>query len=285
MTGAALPSSAQARQLDILNLTAELKVAEQLALEAGALLHSRQENREEVRFKANGEIVTPADLASNEIICRGLAAAFPGDAICSEEAPAFAQGVTDRTWIVDPLDSTSNYVQGGDEYSLSIGLAVAGEAVLGVVYNPVRDELFSGHLGIGARWNRVPVRTTFAASLHQPRLLVSSKEWKRGLSTATQIGTIQPMASMAYKLARVAAARADAAISFKHRKPWGTCAGTALVLAAGGQVTSLDGEPLVFECSGPRTFRGLVASGCKLHDRFLKLACDIHNSMRARYSA
>lgn len=285
MTGAATPSSTQVKPLDTLELTAELKVAEQLALEAGTLLLSSQPKQEEVRFKANGEIVTAADIASSEIICRGLNAAFPGDAICSEEAPAFAQGATNRTWIVDPLDSTSNYVQGGNEYSLSIGLAIAGQAVLGVVYNPVRDELFSGHRGMGARLNRFPVRTAFAASSHQPQLLVSSKEWKRGLSTVLEIATVQPMASMAYKLARVAAGRNDAVISFKPRKPWGTCAGTALVLAAGGQVTSLDGQPLVFDCSGPLTFHGLVAAGHKLHDRFLKLACDIHTSMRARHSA
>ena len=284
MTGAPMPAF-KPRQLASLKLTEELKIAEQLALEAGALLRSRQSTREEVRFKVNAEIVTAADIASNEIICRGLLAAFPGDAICSEEAPEFADGSTNRTWIVDPLDSTSNYVEGGDEYSVSIGLAIAGQAVLGVVYSPARDELFSGHRGIGARWNRIPVRAAFAASSQQPRLLVSSKEWKRGLNNVVKITTVQPMASMAYKLARVAAGRNDACISFKRRKPWGTCAGTALVLAAGGQVTSLDGEPLVFGCSGSCTFRGMVAAGNQLHDRFLKLACDIDRSMRARYPA
>jgi myo-inositol-1(or 4)-monophosphatase len=154
---------------------------------------------------------------------------------------------------------------------LSIGLAIQGEAVLGVVYNPRRYELFSGYCGLGASWNGIPVRTTSMAPPHRPRLLVSNKEWKRGVQSAAVCG-LEPMSSMAYKLARVAAGRADGVFSLKTRKPWGTCAGTALVLAAGGRVTSLEGDRLVFECRGPRTFNGLVAAGANLHSRVLELA-------------
>jgi myo-inositol-1(or 4)-monophosphatase len=269
-----------------LDLSWELRTAEQLAREAGALLVSRQGGDLEVRYKANGEIVTLADLASNDIICHGLAAAFPADTICSEENYSAAMVIADhRVWIVDPLDSTSNYVQRGDQYSVSIGLAINGQAVLGVVYNPARNEMISGYRGYGAAWNGVPVRTTFAASPDSPRLLVSSKEWKRGLEAVARHMQVQPMASMAYKLARVAAGREDAAISLKQRKPWGTCAGTALVLAAGGNVTSLDGHPLLFDCRGPRTSRGLVAAGSQLHSSVLKLASSFHSGVRARYSA
>jgi myo-inositol-1(or 4)-monophosphatase len=278
-----IKTPATAEKLDLCH---ELKTAERLAREAGALLRSQQGGDLEIRYKANGEIVTPADLASNEIICHGLAAAFPRDSICSEENQATAiRPAGPRVWIVDPLDSTSNYVQRGDQYSVSIGLAIRGEAVLGVVYNPARNEMVTGYRGYGASWNGLPVRATFAASPERPRLLVSSKEWKRGLGTVAGNMLLQPMASMAYKLARVAAGREDAALSLKQRKPWGTCAGTALVLAAGGNVTSLDGQPIVFDCRGPRTWRGLVAAGTQLHSSILKLACNFDSALRARYSA
>lgn len=279
------PAAAQPVPSGPLRLDHELQIAMQLALEAGALLRDRQKRPLDVGHKANGEIVTSADLASNEHICRGLASAFHEDTICSEEGPAAAAGATSsRVWVVDPLDSTSNYVQGGDEYSLSIGLAIHGEAVLGVVYNPSRKELFAGYRGLGATWNGVPVRATLAAPPHRPRLLVSSKEWKRGVNSAGMC-QIEPMSSMAYKLARVAAGREDGALSLKTRKPWGTCAGAALVLAAGGRVTSLEGHPLLFDCRGPRTFNGLVAAGSKLHAQVLDLAAGLKACMSARHSA
>ena len=268
-----------------LNLDLELRVATQLALEAGALLRDRRQSQLEVRYKANREVVTAADLESSELICRGLSANFPQDMVCSEEGHEPVTGASaSRVWIVDPLDSTSNYIAGGDEYSLSIGLAISGQAWLGVVYNPARQEFFSGYRGFGASWNGLPVRASLTAPSQRARLLVSRKEWKRGVNSAGA-WQLEPMASMAYKLARVAAGREDGVLSLKTRKPWGTCAGTALVLAAGGAVTSLDGKEIIFDCYGPRTFPGLVAAGARLHQQVLALACDLQARVPAHHSA
>lgn len=265
-----------------MHLDHELEIARSLAIMAGALLRSCQVGQIEIRHKEHGEIVTSADLASNEVICRGLAAAFPVDTICSEEnRPVVTVSNNARVWIVDPLDSTSNYVRHGDEYSLSIGLAINGEAVLGVVYNPSRDELFSGYRGHGAFRNDVPVVCTrSAAGEDQPRLLISRKEWKPGVRALSGSVFVEPMSSMAYKLARVASGKEDAVFSLKTRKPWGTCAGTALVLAAGGRVTSLDGEPLIFDCRGPHTFNGIVAANPNLHGSVLVLALGLRPGRR-----
>jgi myo-inositol-1(or 4)-monophosphatase len=267
------------------NLERELRVATQVALEAGALLRDRRQSQLEVRYKANREVVTAADLESSELICRALSANFPQDMVCSEEGQEPVTGASaSRVWIVDPLDSTSNYIAGGDEYSLSIGLAVGGQAWLGVVYNPTRDELFSGYRGFGASWNGLPVRASLTAPSQRARLLVSRKEWKRGVDSAGA-WQLETMASMAYKLARVAAGREDGVLSLKTRKPWGTCAGTALVLAAGGAVTALDGKEIVFDCCGPRTFPGLVAAGPRLHQQVLALAYNLQARVSARHSA
>jgi myo-inositol-1(or 4)-monophosphatase len=266
-------------------LDREVKIAMDLARQAGQLLREKYSPNLEVHYKSNHEIVTAADLESSELICRGLSAAFPDDAIRSEEtAKTEIASTAGRVWIIDPLDSTSNYIQGGNEYSLSIGLAIAGEAVLGVVFNPSRNELFSGYVGYGASWNGVPVRASVISPPHRPRVLVSSKEWKRGLSNSPGCHII-PMASMAYKLARVSAGLEDGVLSLKERKPWGTCAGAALVLSAGGRVTSLDGRTLAFDCNGPRTFHGLVASGARLHTNILELAAGLEACVPARSSA
>jgi myo-inositol-1(or 4)-monophosphatase len=267
------------------NFERELRVATQVALEAGALLRDRRQSQLEVRYKANREVVTAADLESSELICRAVSANFPQDMVCSEEGQEPVRGASaSRVWIVDPLDSTSNYIAGGDEYSLSIGLAVGGQAWLGVVYNPTRDELFSGYRGFGASWNGLPVRASLTTPSQRARLLVSRKEWKRGVDSAGA-WQLETMASMAYKLARVAAGREDGVLSLKTRKPWGTCAGTALVLAAGGAVTALDGKEIVFDCCGPRTFPGLVAAGPRLHQQVLALAYNLQARVSARHSA
>src|SRR5947209_9225930 len=121
----------------------ELEVATELAYRAGALLRRMREGAVDVEHKAHGEAVTVADRISDAVIRAGLRSAFPDDAVYSEESPddparlAFA-----RVWIVDPLDGTSNFVARGDEYSVSIGLAIDGRPALGVVCTPERGQLF-----------------------------------------------------------------------------------------------------------------------------------------------
>jgi fructose-1,6-bisphosphatase/inositol monophosphatase family enzyme/glutathione synthase/RimK-type ligase-like ATP-grasp enzyme len=246
----------------------ELGVAVQLALEAGAVLRSHRAGPLAVSHKPGGEPVTPADLEADRLIRDGLAAAFPGDAVFSEETPdSPARLAHDRVWIVDPLDATSDYAAGGDEHCVSIGLAVRGRAVLGVVYNPARRELVAGARGLGVTLNGAPAAATDRADLQGARLRVSRKEWRRGLEGRIAAGGLPatPMASMAYKLARVAAGLDDGAFSLAPRKEWGTCAGVALVSAAGGQATLLDGSEIGFNRVELRQPLGLVAAGARLH--------------------
>src|SRR5437762_2521185 len=107
-----------------MSLERELNLAERLAREAGVALRRYRAGSVEVQYKAHGEPVTPADLQADGIICAGLAAAFPGDAIYSEESPEPpGRLLAERLWLVDPLDSTSNFIENGDEYCVSIGLA------------------------------------------------------------------------------------------------------------------------------------------------------------------
>jgi myo-inositol-1(or 4)-monophosphatase len=253
-----------------MNLDDELHVASRLACEAGVALRHYRAGSVEVHYKAHREPVTPADIQADGIIRAGLTAAFPGDAIYSEEsAEPPGRLLASRLWLVDPLDSTSNFIENGDEYCVSIGLACGGWPVLGVVYNPARDELFSGAEGIGITLNGAPVHVSGAADLLSARITVSRKEWRRVLQALPGGLPMLPVASMAYKLARVAAGLDDGVVSMKRRKEWGTCAGVALVRAAGGRATLLDGRDLTFNRREHTQGHGLVAAGPIVHAALL----------------
>jgi myo-inositol-1(or 4)-monophosphatase len=244
----------------------ELEAATRLALEAGAALRRHQAGPLTVERKGRGEVVTAADLEADATIRAGLQAAFPGDAIFSEETPDSLDRLScARVWIVDPLDSTSNFAEIGNEYSVSIGLSHEGGAVLGVVYAPARDELITGYQGAGITLNGSPVQISDVTSLECARLIVSRREWRWGLERLTATFPIRPMASIAYKLARVAAGLDDGMFSVLPRKQWDTCAGVALVLAAGGRATLLDGQEIRFNQPALKQPVGMVAGGPRLH--------------------
>ena len=248
-----------------LELERELAVACRLACEAGAALIRHRRSEVVARTTRRG-LVTTADLISDTIIRDGLAEAFPSDAFHSEHAADSAGRLErPRVWIVDPLDSKTNYIQGGDEFSVSIGLAVDGQATLGAVYNPARDELVAGLLSRGVRLNGRPARATRAAQLHSARLTVGRKSWQRDPDGVGRGLAVIPVASMAYKLARVAAGMDDGVLSVKRRNEWGTCAGVALVHAAGGHATLLDGSPITFNRAEHEQPLGMLAAGPELH--------------------
>jgi len=248
-----------------LDLERELAVACRLACEAGAALIRRRRSGAVARASRHG-LVTTADLLSDTIVRDGLADAFPFDAVHSEQAPDSAGRLEKaRVWIVDPLDSKTNYVQGGDEFSVSIGLAVEGHATLGVVYNPARDELIAGSLSRGVRLNGRPTHATRATQLHRARLTVGRKSWQHDPDGVARGLTVIPVASMAYKLARVAAGMDDGVLSGKRRNEWATCAGVALVHAAGGHATLMDGSPIAFNRAELVQPLGMLAAGPNLH--------------------
>jgi len=252
-------------------LRRELDVAVWLALKAGEALRRHAAKGISIGRKAHGEIVTPADREIDALVSQGLRAEFPGDAVYSEEsADSPARLSSRRVWIVDPIDATSDYAKGGKEHCVSIGLAIDGAPVLGVVYNPARDELFAGCEGEGVSCNGKTVHPSAVSRLTDAVVEVSRKEWMRGLDQREAAFDVRPTASMAYKLARVAAGLSDGAFSFKRRREWGTCAGVALVLAAGGRATLLDGRQPVFNRTAGEPPVGLVASPSGLHASLLE---------------
>ncbi|WP_153013720.1 3'(2'),5'-bisphosphate nucleotidase CysQ [Deinococcus grandis] len=235
----------------------ELSVASALAREAGALLLAHLRAGFTVEHKTSADDpVTVADREASTLIMTALAAAFPADGLLSEEeTDDRARLGHDRVWIVDPIDGTKEYSTGLPDYCVSIGLAVGGEPVLGVVYAPETDELFSGVVGQGVTLNGQPVPAP--GSGPDWRIAVSDTEHGRELH-AVLLSGMKPSGSIALKLARIAAAQVDATFTMSPRSEWDIAAGHALLRAAGGDLRRRDGRPVRYNRPRPHIEQGLI---------------------------
>ena len=227
---------------------------------------------------APADISTHADKGAQELILRNLHAAFPADALLAEEATdalrTSGPGTSGRTWIVDPIDGTRGFASKNDQFSVMIGLAVNGRAVLGVVAEPVIGRETFATLD-GGCWQRVgldaPTRckvsrvatladATLARSLGRSDMPTRGERLLKPKSVVTTH-------SAGIKLALVARGEADVYVNdHSAYRDWDVCAGHALVEAAGGRVTGFDGEPVGYGAGGPRRTWGLVASNGLVHD-------------------
>jgi myo-inositol-1(or 4)-monophosphatase len=170
-----------------------------------------------------------------------------------------------RVWIVDPIDGTREFITGVPHWTISIGLAENGTAVAGGIYNPTTGEMFLGAVGFGVTLHGVPVSVAGRARMEGAVVVMSrwaqKKRWGGLLSDAPcTVLTVEPLA---YSLALVAAGRADAMWSHSPKWEWDVAAGTALVTAAGGRVTTWDGGTPAFNRWPPR-IPGIVASSAPI---------------------
>ncbi|HEV3022829.1 MAG TPA: inositol monophosphatase family protein [Pirellulales bacterium] len=230
------------------------------AARAGADVLRDWAGRFAVREKGPADLVTEADLASQEVIRRVLLGAFPRHGFLAEE-PFLANGTASIAsqedglrWIVDPLDGTTNYVHGVPNYAVSIALEQAGELLVGTVYDPAADECFSAALGMGATCNGRRLHVSGAQCLSQALVAVSfSAQVRRGdreindfLEVMLQAQATRRMGSSALNLCYVAAGRFDAYWA-TTTKTWDIAAGAILVREAGGVINSFDGGTLDLE--------------------------------------
>jgi myo-inositol-1(or 4)-monophosphatase len=253
------------------SLDRDMAVAMRLAREAGAILRNAHSTRLEAHETVSGELATSAHSDADALVRAGLHSEFPDDGIYSERAPHSPERfLRSRVWMIDPLDGVTNFLACGDEFSISIGLTIEGEACLGVIYNPMRDELFAGTRDGGVRLNGAPVNVSRVFSLESSFVTVSRREWTNTVHDAAVPFRMVAMAGTAYKLARVAAGLDDGMFSLKPRPEWATCAGMALVKSAGGLVTALNGEFIRCNRADLRQQVGMVAAGPGIHSSLLR---------------
>lgn len=237
--------------IDTSTLQTAREAAEATARLAGALLREIVDRPRTVSIKGTPiDIVTEADLASEALCREELIKRFPAGFLGEESGGAAPSG-DDLLWVVDPLDGTVNYAHRFPFYVVSIALCVGRRPVVGAVYDPARDELFSCALGLGAHRNGQPIRVTEESSLERS-LLATGFPYDRHLSqddnldlhgafTKTTQG-IRRAGAAALDLAYVAAGRLDGYWESKL-KPWDLAAGFLLVEEAGGRVTNYQNQP------------------------------------------
>jgi myo-inositol-1(or 4)-monophosphatase len=229
-----------------------LDAAVEAARRGAAVLESWRA-RFSVREKGRADLVTEADLNAQQAIREALLGRFPDHGFLGEEGgkgQARPGPGGPPTWIVDPLDGTTNYVHDCPTYCVSIGLEAAGELVLGVVFDPRLDELFTAAAGRGATLNGRPLHTSTTDRLDDALLATGfppdlrgqerQLDWWRYFSLRTR--SLRRTGSTALNLAYVAAGRFDGFWAFDNNA-WDVAAGVVLIREAGGLVTALDGGP------------------------------------------
>lgn len=246
--------------------------AVEASLEAGRAIAAFYKDSYTVKDKGEDNPLTDADLAADAILERHLRGLVPDCGWLSEETADDPSRV-DRPccWIVDPLDGTKEFTRGIPEFVVSVAFILGSEAVVGVLYNPITGELFSGIVGEGAWFNRVPCHTTGHAALEGARVVCSRTEASKGWFDPWKgVLDLIPVGSVAYKFGLVAAGRAEATFTNQPRNAWDIAAGVAIVHAAGGQASDRHGQPYRFNELNPLK-DGVCCTNGAVHGRILEI--------------
>ena len=251
-------------------LARELDVATAAARAAGAIQLERYERLEHIVHKNMKDVVTEVDHLSEEVILAAIGQAFPEDRFLAEES-GVSGPQSSRVWVIDPLDGTVNYANGIPFFAVSIGLAIDGEPVLGVVVDPSRGELFSAIRGEGAFLDGSPIRNP-----GKPRLIdavVHLKLPRSGFERQQNayraaVRATRFMGSATLGLTYVANGRFDAFVQWRGLSAWDVCA-AGVIASEGGAVLSSPTGKAWFK-AGTRT-RGLVAATAEHHSTYLEM--------------
>jgi len=251
-------------------LEKEHEIAALAARSAGGLLKKKFGNVQHIEKKGEIDLVTEADIAAEKVILELLRDHFPEDNILAEEAGAQDLS-SDRTWVVDPLDGTTNFAHGFPFFGVSIGLEIEREMVLGIVYNPVMDEFFEARKGEGAFLNHKPIHVSNARSLKESLLVTgfpydigkrSNRIFERFRTMVLASQGVRRAGSAAIDMCYVASGRLDGFWE-EDLKPWDTAAGAVIVPEAGGRLSTCDGKAFT-------PYRGsLVACAPMIHEEMV----------------
>ncbi|HTQ52996.1 MAG TPA: inositol monophosphatase family protein [Bryobacteraceae bacterium] len=252
-------------------MPAPLEAAVEIAREAGALLANYYARRVPYELKAEFDLVTEADRASERLIVERLRSWFPSHGIVAEEGGGHA-GSSEYRWYVDPLDGTTNFAHSLPIFNVTMALEYAGEMIAGVVFDPLRQEMFTAERGAGAWLNQHRIRVSAVARLDSSLLCTGFPSRKRHLSInvhfyhqlAMATHGVRRTGSAAIDLAWVACGRLDGFWEF-GLNPWDIAAGRLLVTEAGGQVSDMRGQPHAFSSSH------LLADNGHLHAQILEI--------------
>jgi myo-inositol-1(or 4)-monophosphatase len=251
-----------------------LRTCEEAARAGGKELLAWQ-GRFQTRKKGVSDLVTDADLASQDAIRRIISARFPEHAFVGEERniESFFPTADQLTWIVDPLDGTTNYVHGYPNFAVSVAIARGSDLQAGVIYDPLRGQCFAAAAGKGAWCNDVRLTTSDVTEVAEALVAVSlpahvhrdSADLLDFIEAVQVTQAVRRSGSAALNLAHVASGALDAFWAIRIH-PWDVAAGVLLIREAGGMITDRGGGP--FDLWNPHF---LAAGGPKLHSEMLKV--------------
>jgi myo-inositol-1(or 4)-monophosphatase len=259
-----------------------LEFAIATARAAGQLLCQLYRQQHSVRLKSSDiDVVTEADLASEQLIVDAIRQEFPDHGIFSEEGLGDVHAlVADSTpvWLVDPLDGTVNYAHGYPLWGVSLALSEGGQILAAVTFDPLRDEVFSAQQGKGTRCNGERIQASGVNEMHRA-LVATGFAYKRATLTDNNLAEfsavmprvqgVRRAGSAVLDLAHLADGRLDGYWEM-HLQPWDWAAGWLLVEEAGGKVTDMRGEPWSLAS------RDIVASNGPLHTQLLSRLAQAH---------
>jgi len=247
-------------------------LAARVARKAGQVLQKRLGRTKRIDYKGAVNLVTEMDFLSEKIIVSEIHKQHPDHGFLAEEK-AREQTLSPYRWIIDPLDGTTNYAHGYPVYGVSIALERQGEIVLGVVYDPPRDELFVAQKGKGARLNGRRIRVSSVRDLSRSLLATGFpydlrdnpvNNFDHFQNFAYRVHAVRRSGSAALDLCYVAAGRFDGFWEMKLG-PWDLAAGSLMVQEAGGKVSDFQGRPLGLDGSF------VLASNGPIHGEMIKV--------------
>jgi len=235
------------------------------------------------------EPVTAADREASRIIVDGLSKAFPNDAVLSEEEldDAEARLAKKRVWIIDPIDGTAGFVKKDGDFSVQIGLAENGEAVLGVVLVPIQRTLYYAVKGEGAfaevDGSKKRLQASGLTLFTDMTLAFSRNHPSKGITAIIsefRFGNAIQRGSIGLKIGLIAEQQADLYIHLSPRtKLWDTCAPQIILEEAGGKLTDLFGAPFRYDIRDLQNHGGIVATNGISHDSVLEKLRPILNEI------
>lgn len=248
----------------------ELATTVRIARDAGAILMEIYARDFEVAYKneAHTNPVTEADMKANAFIVGALREAFPDDGIVAEETKDQSDALKGgRCWFVDPLDGTKEFIKKNGEFAVMIGLAIDGDARLGVVFQPAKDKLYAGVVEQGA-WleeagERRDLRVSEKTTSSELKLVTSRSHRSDNVNAIVEkLGITDEMASgsVGLKVGLIAEQQCDLYVNVSGKtQTWDACGPEAILRAAGGRFTRLDGEPYRYDRENMANVAGLLA--------------------------
>lgn len=269
---------ADADSLDATILTRDAALLQDTVRDAGALAQSMFRTELRKWTKGASSPVSEADIAVNDLLEARLRGATPAYGWLSEESADDATRLSRRlTWVVDPIDGTRNYLNGHDEWCVSVALVEDASPVLAAVYAPTTNEFFFAARGQGSNLNGKPVRATGGTALDFARVAGPKPLVERLKPSLGEIKLHPRIGSLALRLCRVAHGGLDAAFAGGNSHDWDLAAADLIVQEADGKMSDLSGDPILYN-RREVTHGVLVAAG---RDRHASIVAHFRNRPRA----